>query len=82
MINNPYPLIFSGLSINYQDPMNLRRLWKMEDKKIICKDCGKEFIFTVGEQEFYKEKGFENDPVRCPDCRRARKAQKINREKR
>lgn len=31
----------------------------MEDKKIICKDCGKEFIFTVGEQEFYKEKGFE-----------------------
>ena len=44
----------------------------MEDKKIICKDCGKDFIFTVGEQEFYKEKGFENDPVRCPDCRRAR----------
>ena len=30
----------------------------MEDKKIVCKDCGKEFIFTVGEQEFYKEKGF------------------------
>ena len=49
----------------------------MEDKKIICKDCGKEFIFTVGEQEFFKEKGFENDPVRCPDCRRARKAQKM-----
>ena len=54
----------------------------MEDKKIICKDCGKEFVFTVGEQEFYKEKGFENDPVRCPDCRRARKAQKMNRERR
>ena len=47
----------------------------MEDKKIICKDCGKEFVFTVGEQEFYKEKGFDNEPVRCPDCRRARKAQ-------
>ena len=54
----------------------------MEDKKIICKDCGKEFIFTVGEQEFYKEKGFENDPVRCPDCRRARKAQKMSRDRR
>ncbi|SHE36763.1 zinc-ribbon domain-containing protein [Clostridium fallax] len=51
----------------------------MEDKKITCKDCGKEFIFTVGEQEFFKEKGFENDSVRCPDCRRARKAQKMNR---
>ena len=45
----------------------------MEDKAIVCKDCGKEFVFTVGEQEFYKEKGFENEPVRCPDCRRARK---------
>ena len=32
----------------------------MEDNKINCKDCGKEFVFTVGEQEFYKEKGFEN----------------------
>ena len=51
----------------------------MEDKKIVCKDCGKEFIFTVGEQEFYKEKGFENDPVRCPECR---KAQKMNRDRR
>lgn len=55
--------------------MDFKEVYKMEDKKIICKDCGKEFIFTVGEQEFYKEKGFENDPVRCPDCRRARKAQ-------
>ena len=45
----------------------------MEDKKIVCKDCGKEFVFTVGEQEFYKEKGFENDPVRCPECRKARR---------
>ena len=51
----------------------------MEDKKITCKDCGKEFIFTVGEQEFYKEKGF--DPVRCPECRKARKTQKMNRDK-
>ena len=47
----------------------------MEDKKIVCKDCGNEFVFTVGEQEFYKEKGFDNEPVRCSDCRRARKAQ-------
>ena len=51
----------------------------MEDKTIVCKDCGKEFVFSVGEQEFFKEKGFENDPVRCPECRRARKAQKFNR---
>ena len=45
----------------------------MSDKTLKCRDCGSEFIFSVGEQEFYKEKGFENEPVRCPDCRRARK---------
>lgn len=47
----------------------------MEDKVITCKDCGKEFAFTTGEQEFYKEKGFTNEPARCPDCRRAKKEQ-------
>ncbi|MDD3453028.1 MAG: zinc-ribbon domain-containing protein [Bacilli bacterium] len=44
-----------------------------KDEKIICKDCGKEFIFTIGEQEFYEEKGFTNKPVRCKDCRNAKK---------
>jgi len=46
----------------------------MSDKTIVCRDCGNEFVFTVGEQEFYQEKGFENEPVRCADCRKARKA--------
>ena len=52
-----------------------RRNFNMQDKVIVCKDCGQEFTFTVGEQEFYKEKGFDNEPVRCPACRRARKQQ-------
>ena len=51
----------------------------MTDKTLTCRDCGAEFVFTVGEQEFYKEKGFDNDPVRCPECRKARKAQRNNR---
>ena len=46
---------------------------EFSDKKLVCRDCGKEFIFSVGEQEFYKEKGFENEPLRCPECRAARK---------
>ena len=44
-----------------------------EDKTIICKDCGNEFVFTAGEQEFYAEKGFVNEPQRCKPCRDARK---------
>lgn len=46
----------------------------MEDIKIVCSDCGKEFLFTVGEQEYYKQKGLLNQPKRCPECRRAKKA--------
>ena len=44
-----------------------------EDKTLTCKECGKEFIFTAGEQEFYAEKGFTNDPKCCKACRMARK---------
>lgn len=51
----------------------------MADKTITCKDCGSEFIFNENEQAFYKEKGFENEPQRCPDCRAARKQQRGNR---
>ena len=39
------------------------------DKPLNCRDCGKQFNFTAGEQEFYAEKGFENEPVRCKECR-------------
>lgn len=47
-----------------------------QDKTFVCKDCGNEFIFTVGEQEFYAEKGFQNEPARCKDCRDSKKAQR------
>ena len=36
-----------------------------QDKTLVCKECGKEFVFTAGEQEFYAEKGFVNEPQRC-----------------
>ena len=44
-----------------------------EDKTLKCKDCGNEFVFTAGEQEFYAEKGFQNEPQRCKACRDKRK---------
>ncbi|MBQ3132755.1 MAG: zinc-ribbon domain containing protein [Clostridia bacterium] len=52
-----------------------------EDKTLTCKECGQPFVFTAGEQEFYAEKGFENEPQRCKACRDARKnATRANRE--
>ena len=47
-----------------------------EDKTLTCKECGAEFIFTASEQEFYAEKGFENEPSRCHPCRSHRKQQR------
>ena len=44
-----------------------------EDKGLKCRDCSADFVFTAGEQEFYAEKGFQNEPVRCPTCRSIRK---------
>lgn len=52
-----------------------------EDKTLQCKDCGSEFVFTEGEQEFYAEKGFVNEPQRCKPCRDQRKnASRADRE--
>ncbi len=45
-----------------------------QDRTLTCRDCSAEFVFTAGEQEFYASKGLQNDPVRCPDCRNARKS--------
>ncbi len=44
------------------------------DEMLNCVDCGRQFAFTAGEQQFYAQKGFQNKPNRCPDCRQARKA--------
>ncbi|MBI4299662.1 MAG: zinc-ribbon domain containing protein [Chloroflexi bacterium] len=46
----------------------------MTDKTLVCRDCGQEFTFTASEQEFFAQKGFTNEPSRCPTCRAARKA--------
>ena len=47
-----------------------------QDKSIKCTDCGSDFTFTSGEQEFYQTKGFTNEPKRCSSCRRTNKARR------
>ena len=49
-----------------------------ENKVLTCKDCGNPFDFTVRDQMFYAEKGFENEPQRCRDCRGVRKTARAN----
>jgi CxxC-x17-CxxC domain-containing protein len=46
---------------------------EFQDKSLVCADCGQDFLFTAGEQEFYERKGFREIPKRCKPCRDARK---------
>ena len=48
------------------------------DKVLNCKECSQDFEFTVSEQELFAQKGFTNEPGRCPECRAARKAKNGN----
>lgn len=48
---------------------------EFKDEKLVCQDCGKEFIFSAADQQFFQEKGYQ-PPKRCPDCRKAKKAQR------
>ncbi len=47
-----------------------------QDKTLECVDCGSNFTFSASEQEFFANKGFTNEPKRCPDCRQSRKEQR------
>ncbi len=45
-----------------------------EDKTLTCRECGAQFVFSASEQQFYADKGFQNEPGRCPTCRANRRA--------
>lgn len=59
-----YPSIFSQ--------SNSTEHAEFEDVTILCIDCGKEFTWTAGEQKFYSDKGLQNPPKRCKECKQAK----------
>lgn len=44
-------------------------MYEYNDKRLTCQDCGQEFTFTAGEQQFFADKGLKNEPKRCKDCK-------------
>ncbi len=42
------------------------------DRTLKCIDCGADFIFTAGEQSFFHDKNFRNEPKRCRTCKQKR----------
>jgi CxxC-x17-CxxC domain-containing protein len=47
-----------------------------QDRSLTCSECGSSFAFTADDQQYHAEKGYTNDPKRCPNCRQARRAQR------
>ena len=50
----------------------------LSDTTLACVECGGEFIFTAGEQEFFNSRGFSNEPKRCRSCRAVRRTEQRN----
>jgi len=48
---------------------------EFQDKILKCVDCGADFVFTAGEQLFYRDKNFKNEPKRCKNCKMKRNNQ-------
>ena len=48
------------------------QLMEFRDRYIACVDCHEEFTWTVGEQEFFRDKGLKNKPKRCKPCKQAK----------
>ena len=47
---------------------------EFQDKVLKCIDCGADFVFTAGEQLFFHDKQFKNEPKRCKACKAKRVA--------
>lgn len=56
-------------------------LKEFTDMEIQCRDCNKKFIWSAGEQDYYKQYNLFK-PSRCPDCRKKRKSQNNNKDNR
>jgi CxxC-x17-CxxC domain-containing protein len=42
---------------------------EFQDKVLKCVDCNADFVFTVGQQIFFRDKQFRNEPKRCKNCK-------------
>lgn len=66
------------MSGNYSNPSNeMVQVFsesepEFEEKSILCIDCDNHFVWSIGEQTFYRDKGLKNPPKRCKECKQAK----------
>ena len=47
-----------------------------EDRTLSCVECNQSFTFSADDQAYHAEKGYTNEPKRCPSCRQAKRSQR------
>ena len=53
---------------------------KLQDQVLTCADCGDDFTWEAGSQEYFREMGITSEPTRCQECRQASNRRRIERE--
>ena len=49
-----------------------------EDRDLVCVECNQTFVFTADDQQYHSDKGYTNEPKRCPSCRQARRTNRMS----
>lgn len=63
---------FESRSTNNYEKQIVSSADEFSDVIIVCIDCGQDFIWSAGEQLFYRDKGLQNPPKRCKSCKQAK----------
>jgi CxxC-x17-CxxC domain-containing protein len=63
--------VYSGTS-NEKFSNSLEIESDFEEQSILCIDCSNNFVWSIGEQTFYRDKGLKNPPKRCKECKQAK----------
>ena len=82
--NRDRQAVRSHWPISVKVPVLGKPAMEFTDRVLKCIDCGAEFVFTAGEQVFFHDKQFKNDPKRCKQCKakRVRGGQRVRPETR
>ncbi len=55
---------------------------KLQDQVLMCADCGDDFTWEAGSQEYFREMGITSEPKRCEECRRANNHRRFSKDAR
>ena len=61
-------------AVHVEDEDEEEEVWGQQDETLTCRECKQTFVFSKGEQIFYRQQGLDSKPGRCKPCLRGLKA--------